>query len=160
MQAQRLSLSRAAWLFVAIGVMAWASLSGPHAIAQTLEPLAIVSGDERHEFEVELAVTPAERSRGLMYRRSMPSDQGMLFDFEREEMVSMWMRNTYISLDMLFIRSDGSIARIAQHTEPLSERTISSGEPVRFVLELNAGTSEQLGITPGDVVEHDRLTAE
>jgi uncharacterized protein len=160
LQAASTSFSRFAWLFVAASMIAWASLAATTSVAQTLEPLAIVSGDERHEFQVELALTPAERSRGLMYRRSMPADQGMLFDFEREEMVSMWMRNTYISLDMLFIRPDGSIARIAQNTEPLSERTISSGEPVRFVLELNAGTSEQLGISAGDVVEHRLLTGD
>jgi len=153
----RLSFSRAATVLVA-GLLAWAWLTVPATTAQTLEPLVIVSGDERYEFHVELATTPAERSRGLMYRRSMPADHGMLFDFEREEMVSMWMRNTYISLDMLFIRTDGSIARIAQHTEPLSERTISSGEPVRFVLELNAGMSTQLGISPDDVVEHSLIS--
>lgn len=160
MQAAPSSLSRFVWLFVAAGMMAWMALAPTPSVAQALEPLVIVSGDERHEFQVELALTPAERSRGLMYRRSMPADHGMLFDFEREEMVSMWMRNTYISLDMLFIRTDGSIARIAQHTEPLSERTISSGEPVRFVLELNAGTSEQLGISAGDRVDHRLLTGE
>jgi len=160
LQAVPSSLSRFVWLFVAAGMMAWMALAPTPSFAQALEPLVIVSGDERHEFKVELALTPAERSRGLMYRRSMPADHGMLFDFEREEMVSMWMRNTYISLDMLFIRTDGSIARIAQHTEPLSERTISSGEPVRFVLELNAGTSEQLGISAGDRVDHRLLTGE
>jgi uncharacterized protein len=154
----RLSLPRTALALVAAAVMAWASLSAPATLAQTLEPLVVISGDERHVFQVELATTPAERSRGLMYRRSMPADHGMLFDFEREEMVSMWMRNTYIPLDMLFIRTDGSVARIAQHTEPLSERTISSGEPVRFVLELNAGTSAQLGILPDDVVEHSLIS--
>lgn len=159
MQAVPSSLSRFVWLFVAAGMMAWMSLAPTPSVGQVLEPLAIVSGDERHEFQVELALTPAERSRGLMYRRSMPADHGMLFDFEREEMVSMWMRNTYISLDMLFIRTDGTIARIAANTEPLSERTISSGEPVRFVLELNAGKSAELGISPGDRVEHTLLSS-
>jgi uncharacterized protein len=158
LQAVRLSFSRVACMFVAAGMMALASLAVP-ATAQTLEPLVIVSGDDRHEFQVELAVTPTERSRGLMYRRSMPADQGMLFDFERDEMVSMWMRNTYIPLDMLFIRTDGTIARIAANTEPLSERTISSGEPVRYVLELNAGKSAELGISPGDTVEHTLLSS-
>lgn len=160
MQVVRLSYSRLAWLVIAASMLAWASLAASPSVAQELQPLQIVSGDERHEFIVELAATPAERSRGLMYRRSMPADHGMLFDFERDDMVSMWMRNTYIPLDMLFIRADGTIARIAEHTEPLSERTISSGEPVRSVLELNAGTSSRLGIEPGDRVEHSLFSGE
>ncbi|MCC5977223.1 MAG: DUF192 domain-containing protein [Salinarimonas sp.] len=127
----------------------------PHkANAEESDSLTIVSGDERHVFSVELADTPESRARGLMYRRSMPEGHGMLFDFGRVEMVSMWMRNTYIPLDMLFIRADGSIARIARNTEPLSERQISSGEPVLSVFEINAGISDRLGITAGDVVEH------
>ncbi len=78
----------------------------------------------------------------------------MLFDFAKVEPVSMWMQNTYLSLDMLFIRADGTIARIAANTEPLSTRTIASGEPVLAVLELNAGTASRLGIKAGDRVEH------
>lgn len=119
-----------------------------------LEPLVIVSGETRHEFQVEIADTPESRARGLMFRRFMPADQGMLFDFERVQPVSMWMRNTYISLDMLFIAEDGRIVRIARDTEPLSERTIPSGEPVLSVLELNASTTRRLGIEAGDFVEH------
>ncbi|MCU0820354.1 MAG: DUF192 domain-containing protein [Beijerinckiaceae bacterium] len=119
-----------------------------------LEPLTIDSSGKRHNFRIELARTDNDRARGLMFRRSMPADQGMLFDFERDQMVSMWMRNTYISLDMLFIFADGRIHRIEQRTEVESERTISSGVPVRAVLELNAGTAERLGIKPGDRVVH------
>jgi uncharacterized membrane protein (UPF0127 family) len=123
--------------------------------AQELERLSILvrSGD-RHVFHVEVARTHDQRAQGLMYRRSMPADHGMLFDFERVEPVSMWMQNTYIPLDMLFIRPDGTIARIASNTEPLSTRTIPSGEPVLSVLELNAGVASRLGIRPGDKVEH------
>jgi hypothetical protein len=122
--------------------------------AQALEPLTIVARTGSHAFQVEVARTDADRAQGLMYRRSMPADRGMLFDFARVEPVSMWMQNTYLSLDMLFIRSDGTIARIAENTEPLSTRTISSGEPVLAVLELLAGTSRRLGIQSGDRVEH------
>jgi uncharacterized protein len=147
------------WLAISTIALFCIALFAPPSAAQSLEPLVIISGDSRFEFSVEIADTPAARSRGLMYRRSMPANQGMLFDFERDEMVSMWMRNTYISLDMLFIRKDGTIARIAEHTEPLSERTISSGEPVRSVLELNAGTASRLGISAGDRVEHQLFTA-
>jgi uncharacterized protein len=123
--------------------------------AQALETLSIATqGGQKQSFRVEVARNDADRAQGLMYRRSMPADQGMLFDFGRVEPVSMWMQNTYLSLDMLFIRPDGTVARIAANTEPLSTRTIPSGEPVLAVLELNAGTAAKLGIKAGDRVEH------
>jgi uncharacterized membrane protein (UPF0127 family) len=119
-----------------------------------LEGLGIVSGGKRHAFQVEVMRTDEQRARGLMNRNHLPADRGMLFDFGRTEHVAMWMENTYIPLDMLFIRADGTIARIAERTEPLSRRTIPSGEPVLSVLEINGGISESLGIKPGDRVEH------
>lgn len=122
--------------------------------ASALETLAILSGDKRHAFQVEVMRTGEQRARGLMHRRYLPADRGMLFDFARVEPVAMWMENTYIPLDMLFIRADGTIARIAENTEPLSQRTIPSGEPVLSVLEINGGVSRTLGIKPGDRVEH------
>ncbi|WP_229428737.1 DUF192 domain-containing protein [Microvirga pudoricolor] len=125
------------------------------AHAQVFEPLTIVAtGGQRHSFQVEVARNDADRAQGLMFRRTMAPDHGMLFDFAKVAPVSMWMQNTYLPLDMLFIRQDGTIARIAANTEPLSTRTISSGEPVLSVLELNAGTSARLGIKAGDRVEH------
>ncbi|WP_229426729.1 DUF192 domain-containing protein [Microvirga alba] len=125
------------------------------AYAQALESLTIVlSGGQKQSFQVEVARNNADRAQGLMYRRSMPADRGMLFDFGRVEPVSMWMQNTYLPLDMLFVRPDGTIARIAANTEPLSTRTIPSGEPVLAVLELNAGTASRLGIKAGDRIEH------
>jgi uncharacterized membrane protein (UPF0127 family) len=125
------------------------------AYAQALEALSIApQGGQRQSFQVEVARNDADRAQGLMYRRSMPANQGMLFDFGRVEPVSMWMQNTYLPLDMLFVRQDGTIARIAANTEPLSTRTIPSGEPVLAVLELNAGTAARLGIKPGDRIEH------
>lgn len=130
------------------------SASSQTVQAQNADSLTIISSEGRHEFSVELADTPESRARGLMYRRSMPEDHGMLFDFGRVDMVSMWMRNTYIPLDMLFVRADGSIARIASDTEPLSERPISSGEPVLAVFEINAGIADRLGIAPGDRIVH------
>ncbi|MFL5191580.1 MAG: DUF192 domain-containing protein [Microvirga sp.] len=123
--------------------------------AQAFETLSITTqAGQRQAFRVEVARNDADRAQGLMFRRSMPADQGMLFDFGRVEPVSMWMQNTYLPLDMLFIRADGTVARIAPNTEPLSTRTIPSGEPVLSVLELNAGTAARLGIKPGDRVEH------
>lgn len=118
------------------------------------EALTIRSKTGAHAFTVEVARNDAERAQGLMYRRSMAPDHGMLFDFGQPQPIAMWMKNTYIPLDMLFIRRDGTIARIAADTEPLSTQVIPAGEPVPFVLELNAGTAKRLGLAPGDRVEH------
>lgn len=118
--------------------------------------LEIISRSGRkHTFEVEIANTPETRSRGLMFRRSLPADGGMLFDFAANETdVSMWMKNTYIPLDMLFIRANGTIRHIAENTTPFSEATISSRGPVKAVLEVAGGTCQRLGITAGDRVVH------
>ena len=105
-----------------------------------------------HAFAVELATNDAERERGLMFRKALPEGHGMLFDFDREQPVSFWMHNTYIPLDMIFIRADGRILRIAENAEPLSDRLIPSGGPVRAVLEVIGGTARKLGIAPGDRV--------
>lgn len=156
MQATRRFL--AAWLALALlalapaAAIAQAQAQAPAAAG--LEALAIVSGGKRHAFQVEVMRTAEQRARGLMHRNYLPADRGMLFDFKAVEPVAMWMQNTYISLDMLFIRADGTIARIAERTEPLSTRTIPSGEPVLSVLEINGGVSKTLGIKPGDRVEH------
>ena len=119
------------------------------ASQQTLE---IASKTGVHAFSVEFVETDADRAKGLMYRKELPKGRGMLFDFHREQDVAMWMQNTYISLDMLFIRGDGRILRIAENTEPLSTRIISSGGPVRAVLEVIGGTARKLGLAPGDRV--------
>ncbi len=145
-------------LALALVVGAFAMLPRPaeaqNAPASGLEALTIVTASGRHAFQVEVMRTPDQRARGLMHRQFMPADRGMLFDFKQVEPVAMWMQNTYISLDMLFIRADGTVARIAERAEPLSTRTIPSGEPVLSVLELNAGIAEKLGIKPGDKIEH------
>ncbi|HEY6703554.1 MAG TPA: DUF192 domain-containing protein [Xanthobacteraceae bacterium] len=122
--------------------------------AAELHPLEIASKKGVHVFAVELASTPEEQAKGLMFRRELPEGQGMLFDFHREQPTSFWMKNTYIPLDMIFIRGDGRILRIAENTVPLSEALVSSGGPVRAVLEVNAGTARKLGIAPGDRVAH------
>jgi len=116
---------------------------------QTLE---IASKTGVHTFAVEIADNDADRAKGLMYRKELPEGRGMLFDFHREQEVSFWMQNTYIPLDMVFIRADGRILRIAENTEPLSTRLIPSGGPVRAVLEVMGGTTRKLGIAPGDRV--------
>ncbi len=139
-------------LAVAVAVVAmWlmAPLPAGSAEQQTLE---IVSKSGVHVFTVELAVSDEERQKGLMFRRSLPESQGMLFDFKTDQDVSMWMRNTYVSLDMIFIRGDGRIQRIAENTQTESDRIIPSGGPVRAVLEVVAGTAKKFGIAAGDRV--------
>jgi uncharacterized protein len=122
----------------------------PAARGAELQTLEIASKTGVHVFSVELAVTDEERERGLMFRRSVPESTGMLFDFKRDQEVTMWMKNTYVSLDMIFIQSDGRIRRIAENTETESLKIIPSGGPVRAVLEVAAGTARKLGIEPGD----------
>jgi hypothetical protein len=135
----------------AVIAAAWLA-AAPAARSAEQQTLEIASKSGVHVFAVELAVTDAERERGLMFRRSLPESYGMLFDFKRDQDVSMWMKNTFVSLDMIFIRSDGRIQRIAENTEPQSERIIPSGGPVRAVLEVVGGTAKKLGIEAGDRV--------
>ena len=134
--------------FLLIGFLLAAGPALP-AGQQTLE---IASKTGVHAFTVEIADTEPEREKGLMFRKELPEGSGMLFDFHREQEVGFWMQNTYVPLDMIFIRGDGRILRIAEDTEPLSTRIIPSNGPVRAVLEVIAGTAEKLGIAPGDRV--------
>lgn len=128
---------------------------GPRAEAASgLETLVIETSKGPKTYQVEVMRTEEERARGLMLRPMMPADRGMLFDFGRVDKVAMWMKDTLIPLDMLFIRKDGTIARITAMTEPMSERVLPSGEPVLGVLEINGGQSALFGIKEGDVVRH------
>jgi uncharacterized membrane protein (UPF0127 family) len=119
-----------------------------------LEPLSISTGEAATLFTAEIADTDELRARGLMFRHVLPPDRAMLFDFASPRPVAMWMKNTYISLDMLFVREDGTIAAIAENTEPFSLQTIGVDEPVRGVVELAAGTVKRLGIERDDFVVH------
>jgi uncharacterized membrane protein (UPF0127 family) len=103
---------------------------------------------------VEIADTPQEKAQGLMFRTSLADDQGMLFFYDTPQEITMWMRNTYIPLDMVFIRADGTVHRIEAWTQPFSESIISSGPNVVACLELAGGAAERLGLKPGDRVEH------
>ncbi|EGP07310.1 DUF192 domain-containing protein [Afipia clevelandensis] len=127
---------------------------GNGASAAETQPLEIVTKSGVHVFTVEMAKTEQERATGLMYRKELPEGRGMLFDFSPEQPVSMWMKNTFIPLDMIFIRSDGRILRIAENTEPHSEKIISSGGLAKGVLEVIGGTARKYGIQPGDRVAH------
>lgn len=119
-------------------------------LAAPLEPLDIETKAGVRHFQVEVMRTDADRERGLMYRRDMAADRGMLFQFDKEDRIYMWMKNTYLPLDMVFFGKDGRVVSVARDTEPLSERIISSGEPATAVVELNAGTAAKLGIDKGD----------
>lgn len=145
-------------LLLALAASPWAA--GRPAFAQNaaesapaVEPLRIVTASGPQSFSVEVMRTDAERARGLMFRRFLPADRGMLFDFKTEQPVMMWMKNTYIPLDMIFIARDGTITHVAENAEPMSERIISSQGPAFAVLEVNAGTAARLRIRKGDKVE-------
>ncbi len=112
--------------------------------------LLVETASSQYRFEVEIADDPAERAEGLMYRESLADNAGMLFLYPRPQPVEFWMKNTSLSLDIVFVRPDGTIARIAENATPMSEELISSGEPVRAVLEVKGGTMRQLGIAVGD----------
>ena len=115
-------------------------------------PLAIETSRGIRQFTVEVAKTPGQHAQGLMFRRRLAADAGMLFIYPRAEIIVMWMQNTLIPLDMLFIDASLRISYIVQRTIPLSTETINSSEPAISVLELNAGTVSKLGIKPGDNV--------
>ncbi|MDE0060680.1 MAG: DUF192 domain-containing protein [Defluviicoccus sp.] len=144
---------------VALGLAAClAGLAAAPAAAQRAlakfarSSLAIRAGGKLHRFTVEVARTPREHAQGLMFRRRMAADAGMLFVYDPPRPVSMWMRNTHIPLDMIFIAPSGRISQIVERTVPLSTENIPSRGTVRAVLELNAGTAARLGIRPGQVV--------
>ena len=119
-----------------------------------MDQINIQTKSGSHSFTVELALSPTQLREGLMHRKEMAPDAGMLFVHQTRQVQGMWMKNTFIPLDMLFIDSDGTITHIVEWTIPLSEEHISSGGPVQAVLELNAGTSARLGIQPGDHIKH------
>lgn len=124
----------------------------------TSEPLTIATASGKtYDFIAELALDDAQRQQGLMFRKSMPPESGMLFDFDEPRPVAMWMRNTLIPLDMLFIGSDGRITHIHENAVPHSEAIISSRGPVKFVLELNGGAAKRYGIKPGDMVRSAQI---
>ncbi len=153
--ARRLLTARTA-AFAAFSLLIVSSCSPP-ARSDYLE---IITQDGAHRtFHIELARKPDERERGLMYRQSLDADAGMLFDFQSDQMVEMWMKNTYIPLDMVFIASNGNIVRIAADAVPQSLAIISSGQPVRAVLEIKGGEAARQGITPGAKVVYQLFSS-
>lgn len=134
--------------------MALVLLAGVRADADDARRVVVETASGSHAFTVELAATPAERGRGLMHRRSLAQDAGMLFDFGVDDEVTMWMQNTYIPLDMVFIDRTGVVHRVERNTTPFSTRIVASRGPVRSVLEVNAGTADRIGLKRGDTVRH------
>ena len=145
--------ARSLRLFVAALVLIAATAPG---IAG--DRLVIDTPDARHVFTAEVARGAEAQARGLMFRRRLAADAGMLFLYDPPRPIVMWMRNTYIPLDMIFFAADGRITRIVQRTVPLSDARIPSGSPVRGVLEVNAGTAARLGIVVGDLLRHPAVT--
>lgn len=148
----------ALFLFVGLSAIVLSSKTAAADATFTTEPLVIeTAGGQRHTFTVELALDSAQRQQGLMYRKEMAADAGMLFDFEAPREVTMWMRNTLIALDMLFIDARGRVTHIHEGAVPLSEAMISSRGPVDYVLELNAGEVKKRGIRVGDIVKSAQI---
>jgi uncharacterized protein len=129
----------------------------PGAIAAGNGTVVLKTDSGPHSFAIELANTPGERALGLMYRRALPTDAGMLFIYGQPQPLTMWMRNTIIPLDMIFIGADGKVHRIESHTEPFSTQLISSEGAVQGVLEVNAGTAAAIGLKAGDEVVYPGL---
>ncbi len=128
---------------------------GPHF---EISELTIITKSGSHTFAIEVADSPSKRSRGLQNRTDLPLDSGMLFDFGNTRPVAMWMKNTSISLDILFIDAGGSVVWIAENTTPLSFKKINPPMPVRAALELAGGAAARLGIHPGAQVVHEMFS--
>ena len=141
------------WISLALAGSLW-MFAGDGARAASIQPLEIVTKTGVHVFSVEMATTEEEKTTGLMYRKELADGKGMLFDLGEERPAVFWMKNPYVSLDMIFIRADGRILRIAENTEPLSTKIIPSRGLAKGVLEVIAGTAQKYGIAPGDRVGH------
>ena len=146
--------------FFAAAVLAclssFAAAAAPNGASDKL-PVTTIVIDSTHgpvKFQAEVAADPASQEKGLMFRTGLAPDAGMLFDFHIPDFQTFWMKNTVISLDMIFIRADGTISSIAPNATPQSETPIPSYEPVRAVLEINGGRAAQLGIEPGEHVHN------
>ena len=152
------ALALAAPVLATSPILTLAPAFGQEAAA-ALEPLTIVTDPkgahrQEHRLSVEVMRTDAEREHGLMGRRYLPPDRGMLFRFDREQNILMWMKNTYIPLDMIFISPKGEVVHIHANAEPMSENIISSDGPALGVLEVNAGYARKIGLKEGDLVRH------
>ena len=140
-------------IFVALVLIA-GTAHAEDALLSKIEPVTVATEQGATLFTVEIADTEALRHRGLMFRQRLPEDRGMLFDYGQPQPVAMWMKNTYIPLDMVFIRADGTVAYVAENTVPHSLDPVGVREPVLGVLEVAAGTAKRIGLRAGDTVYH------
>lgn len=130
------------------------ALEGESFKQQGAGKLTLDTANGPHEFNVEIMRTVEEREKGLMFRKYLPANRGMLFDFQSEQPIAMWMKNTYIPLDMIFISRRGKVTSIYENAEPFSENIISSNGPVYAVLEVNGGIAAKIGLKIGDHVNN------
>lgn len=149
----RLGPTLAAFLLAIAGTVAWAQTPPPD-MKFDRSTLVIETAAGPRNFDIELALTPEQQQRGLMFRKDMGAYEGMLFDFGETRPITMWMANTLIPLDMLFIAADGVVKHVHANAVPHSTATIPSNGPAKAVLEINGGAARLLGIKPGDVVRH------
>jgi uncharacterized membrane protein (UPF0127 family) len=140
-------------------ILAIAAIALPAAALADDSRLVLHSATGDHEFHVQVVDTPEGRAQGLMFVTELADDAGMLFDFKDEREVSFWMRNTFIPLDMVFVGADGVVKTIHVNARPHDVTSIPSEVPVQFVLEIPGGRSVELGLKPGDTMEHDRVAA-
>ena len=145
-------LSRRRFLLLPLLLLAWANAASAQLAQFPTSELTILTASGPHKFTVEVATTPAQLEQGLMFRQSLAPDSGMIFDFKTPTPASMWMKNTLIPLDMLFVDAQGRILNIHERAVPESLDTIAAAAPVRAAIELNGGTAARLGIRPGDKV--------
>ena len=154
---RNIAAALAAFFFLARSFAAAAESGSAQILPLDPQPLMIATRDGPKSFAAEIADDASERAVGMMFRTAAPQDRAMLFDFGEARLVTMWMRNTLVPLDILFIDENMRIVRISPDAVPRSEQFISSGEPVRFALELAAGEAERSGIQVGDLVQHPAL---
>jgi hypothetical protein len=138
-------------------VLAMLVVAAPLAACSDEGKLVLHTSSGDHGFSVEVVDTPESRAEGLMFRQELADDAGMLFDFKEERPVSFWMRNTFIPLDMIFVGADGVVKTIHVNARPQDPTSIPSEVPVQFVLEIPGGRSVEIGLKPGDTMEHDRV---
>lgn len=144
-------------VFSLITMTNWSAAQEPMRLEPDDKPLIIQTLNSSSELQVEIADDDEKRMRGLMFRTDLPQNSAMLFVFERPRMITMWMRNTPLPLDMLFLDEQGIVKNIHKNAQPFSESLISSGIEASFVVELHAGDSDRLGIQKGDKVLHKRV---
>lgn len=141
-------------LLIGVQVAMMGGLFAQSEIKMRRDTLTLHTASGAHRIDIEVAETDREKQYGLMFRTTLGDSEGMLFPYGRPQEITMWMRNTYISLDMIFIRGDGIVHRVATDTEPFSERIVASQGDVTAVLEMKAGSARRLALKPGDRVEY------